>query len=198
VSKPLQIGVTGGIGSGKSLVCKIFAVLGAPVYDADSRAKWLMNNDAEVKISLLLEFGEESFTKNGLNRDYIAQLVFNDSAKLAKLNAIVHPAVGKDYAQWISKQNAKYSIKEAALMFESGAYKALDKIINVSAPEALRISRVVKRDTFRKKEEVQAIISKQLTEEERNNRSDYSLLNDEQQLLLPQIIALHNQFSNLY
>jgi dephospho-CoA kinase len=196
MSKPLQIGVTGGIGSGKSIVCKIFAVLGAPVYDADSRAKWLMNNNSDVKKSIRLEFGEESFNNNGLNRDYLAKLVFNDQSKLTKLNAIVHPAVGKDYTEWVGKQTSKYTIKEAALMFESGAYKALDKIINVSAPEELRIIRVLKRDAFREKEEVRAIIDKQLSEEERNNRSEYTLYNDEKELLLPQIIALHKQFSN--
>jgi dephospho-CoA kinase len=196
MSKPLQIGVTGGIGSGKSIVCKIFAVLGAPVYDADSRAKWLMNNNSDVKKSIRLEFGEESFNNNGLNRDYLAKLVFNDQSKLTKLNAIVHPAVGKDYTVWVGKQTSKYTIKEAALMFESGAYKALDKIINVSAPEELRIIRVLKRDAFREKQEVRAIIDKQLSEEERNNRSDYTLYNDEKEMLLPQIIAIHRQFSN--
>jgi dephospho-CoA kinase len=190
----LQIGVTGGIGSGKSLVCKIFSTLGAAIYDADSRAKWLTNNDAKIKEEITAHFGPEAYNSTGLNRDFIAKKVFNNGGQLQTLNSIIHPAVGIDYKNWVDDQNAPYVVKEAALMFESGSYKTLDKVINVSAPLELRIARVLKRDAFRSREEVLAIISKQLSEEERNERSDYVIINDERQMLLPQVIGLHERF----
>ncbi len=193
----LQIGVTGGIGSGKSLVCKIFSTLGVAIYDADSRAKWLTNNDKSIRDSVIEHFGKEAYTSVGLNRDYIAQKVFNNADQLQLLNSIIHPAVGTDYTQWASEQSSAYIIKEAALMFESGSYKMLDKIINVAAPIELRIARVLKRDSFRTKDEVLAIINKQLSDKERSKRSDYEIVNDEQEMLLPQVIKLHNEFKKL-
>lgn len=193
----LQIGVTGGIGSGKSLVCRIFSTLGIAIYDADSRAKWITNNDISVKKAVIEHFGEEAYTAVGLNRGFMAQKVFNNVDQLHILNGIIHPAVGKDYELWASEQSSAYIIKEAALMFESGSYKMLDKVINVSAPIKLRIARVLKRDSFRTKDEVLAIINKQLSEEERSERSDYEIVNDEQQMLLPQVLALHDKFSAL-
>ncbi|MEM9391287.1 MAG: dephospho-CoA kinase [Bacteroidota bacterium] len=192
----LQIGVTGGIGSGKSLVCNIFAVLGIPIYNADSRARWLMNNQQELKESIIEHFGQGAYDPGGaLSRDYIARLVFNDPEELKKLNSLVHPAVGKDYAQWFPNQKADYTIKEAALMFESGSYKGLDYVINVSAPVEKRVLRVLKRDTFRSENEVRAIIEKQLPEFERIEKSDFVITNDDQQMIIPQILGLNQRFS---
>ena len=192
----LQIGVTGGIGSGKSLVCKIFSILGIPVYDADSRARWLMNNQYELKESIKEHFGPKSYDRNGaLNRDYVAQRAFNDPEQLKRLNSLVHPAVGIDYAEWVSKQKADCTIKEAALMFESGSYKELDHVINVSAPEELRIRRVLERDSFRKEAEIRAIMAKQISEEERSQKSDFIIINDDHQMVLPQVLTLHDRFS---
>ncbi len=195
MNKPLQIGITGGIGSGKSFVCNIFRHLGVPVYDADTRAKQLMNTDTELKHSLIAVFGEETYNEAGLNRAYLADKVFNDSDKVKELNAIVHPAVGNDYKDWVEQNHqAQYVIKEAALMFESGSAKLLDKVIYIHAPEDLRISRVRKRDPQRSTESIRAIISKQLSAEEMRSKADFVIENDEDQMLLPQIIAFHKQF----
>lgn len=192
----MQIGITGGIGSGKSFVCNIFKHLGVPVYDADSRAKYLMNTDADLKQQLINTFGPETYNASGLNRSYLANQVFNNSDKVKALNALVHPAVGKDYAVWVSQQNqAQYVLKEAALMFESGSAKLLDKVIYVHAPEALRISRVMVRDPQRTEESIKAIMSKQLSAGELKAKADFIIENDEKQMLLPQIIALHQQFT---
>ncbi len=196
MSKPLQIGITGGIGSGKSFVCNIFKHLGVPVYDADSRAKHLMNTDADLKQKLINTFGPETYNASGLNRSYLAYQVFNDSDKVKTLNAMVHPAVGKDYAAWVSQQNqTQYVLKEAALMFESGSAKLLDKVIYVHAPVALRISRVMVRDPQRTEESIKAIMSKQLSAGELKAKADFIIENDEKQMLLPQIMALHQQFT---
>lgn len=188
-----KIGVTGGIGSGKSLVCKIFSHLSTPVYDSDVRAKWLMNNDPIIRESLIEVFGQESFTpESSLNRDYIAKKVFNNQDNLLKLNKIVHPRVAIDFDKWcLRHQNSAYVIKEAALMFESGAYKTLDLVINVSAPLDLRIKRVLKRDPFRSKEEVLSIIDKQMSEEDRIEKSNEVIYNDENRMVIPQVLRLH-------
>lgn len=194
-SAPLKIGVTGGIGSGKSLVCKIFSLLEIPVYNADARAKWLTNNSPVIKEHIIEKFGKEAYNQQGLDRDYIVNIVFNDPERLQELNSIIHPEVGKDYDHWVNENNtAPYLINEAALMFESGSYKKLDKVINVSAPESLRIQRVLRRDPFRSEKEIKAIIAKQLHESERQERADYNIFNDEKQLLIPQVLNLHQKF----
>lgn len=193
-STPLEIGVTGGIGSGKSLVCKIFSKLGIPVYDADSRAKWLTNNLPKIRQKVTEKFGEQAYNEKGLDRNYIAGLVFNDPEKLQALNAIIHPEVGKDYDHWVKENNAApYVIKEAALMFESGSHKRMNKVINISAPEQLRIQRVLKRDPFRSEKEILSIIGKQMPEAERQERSDFIIYNDEKQLLIPQVLDIHRK-----
>lgn len=193
----LQVGITGGIGSGKSLVCKIFSSLGIPIYDADTRAKWLTSNNPKIKEAIIKHFGPDSYTNSGLNREYIAQRVFNNKAELEILNGIIHPEVGNDYKAWVEGQKADYVIKEAALMFESGSYKVLDKVINVTAPIDLRVQRVLNRDSFRTEKEVRAIIEKQLPDKERIERSDYLINNDEKDMLIPQVLKLHNEFQAL-
>ncbi|MBL3654584.1 dephospho-CoA kinase [Fulvivirga sediminis] len=191
---PLQVGVTGGIGSGKSLVCKIFQALGAPVYNADQRGKWLTDNDPEIIHEVTVLFGAKAYKDNHLDRPYIANIVFNNPEKLNQLNHIIHPKVGRDYSTWLKEQTYVYVIKEAAIMFESGSHKMLDKIINVYASEEMRIKRVMQRDKFRTEKEIKAIIEKQMPEPERHDRSDYIVNNDESEMLLPQLLDLHSAF----
>jgi len=193
-SRPLLVGITGGIGSGKSTVCKLFSLLGVPVYTADDRAKWLMNHDSPLKEKILEVFGSESYLSNGeLNRAYLAASVFSNPEKVAALNALVHPAVRKDFMDWVSQQSAPYLIKEAALLFETGAAIELDCVINVSSPLRVRMARVLLRDPHRTEEQVNQIIDQQLPDEEKNERADFSIKNTDNKLLLPQVIALHEQ-----
>jgi dephospho-CoA kinase len=194
-----RIGITGGIGSGKSVVARVFAALGAPVYDSDSRAKWVMAHDPVLREQLQAAFGAETYDAGGqLNRPYLAQVAFNDATQLARLNALVHPRVGADYAAWATAQAAAgypYCLKEAALLYESGAYRGLDAIITVFAPAAVRTARVLRRDAHRSAAEVQAIMGKQLSEEEKLTRAEYVVYNDDSQLVLPQVLALDAAFS---
>lgn len=195
VSKALQIGITGGIGTGKSLVCKVFAQLGVPIYDADSRAKWLMNHADALKEAIRAQFGHEAYSNSGqLNRAYLASIVFGDETQIRQLNALVHPAVAEDYAQWLGTQSSPYVLKEAALMIESGSYRVLDQLIVVSAPLALRIARIRLRDPQRSEEEILGIISKQMPEEEKLTYAQVVLPNDEQQALLPLILRCHEHW----
>lgn len=195
--KPLQIGITGGIGSGKSLVCKIFEKLGASVYDADSRAKYLMTTDGILISQIKKEFGDLSYQGPILNRVFLAQTVFSDEQKLFRLNQLVHPRVHFDYQQWVDKHDGElYVIKEAALMFESKSNKMLDKVIVVYAPEALRIKRVTQRDQHRSEKQIKDIIQRQWPEEEKMKQADFVIYNDEHQLVTPRILELHQLFSN--
>jgi len=198
LKKPLQIGITGGIGSGKSLVCHIFTLLGVPVYDADSRAKTLMTTDGILVSQIKKEFGVLSFRADGsLNREYLAEHVFGNPDKLKILNSLVHPRVGEDYAHWVTEQTSSYALKEAALLFEAKSNQALDKIIVVSAPEELRIQRVLQRDKHRTEQQVKDIIRNQLEDEKKVKLADYVILNDERTPLIPQVIALHKQFLSM-
>ena len=189
-----MVGITGGIGSGKSLICKIFAVLCAPVYEADARAKWLMDNNAEVKAAIEALFGVAAYDSDKLNRQYLADHVFHDKTKLEQLNGIVHPAVHKDFNQWCGQHKYPFVIKEAALLVETGSYQSLDALIVVTAPEELRIKRVLQRDPQRSEKEIRGIMDKQLPPEETTSHADFIISNDEQQLITPQVIQLHEAF----
>ncbi|WP_020532844.1 dephospho-CoA kinase [Flexithrix dorotheae] len=194
-NKPKLIGITGGIGSGKSLVCKVFSTLGIPIYYADDRAKYLMAFNEDLQGEIKKAFGEKSYlAPHKINRDFLAAEVFNNSEKLKKLNSLVHPAVGKDFQTWTNmyKENP-YVIKEAALLFESGSYISLDKIITVFASETTRIKRVQKRDSFRSEDEIKSIIAKQFPEKERQKLADFVIDNDGGQLILPQLLKIHQQ-----
>ena len=192
----LKIGITGGIGVGKTIVCRLFEVLGIPVYDADTRAKWVMQYDPALKQELQTTFGEETYTSEGnLNRAYLASVVFNNHERLEKLNALVHPHVGLDFERWAAANaDAPYLIKEAALMFESESWRQMDEIIVVTAPLDVRLKRLLKRDTHRTEADIKAIIGKQLSEEEKIARAQHVVYNDDQQLLIPQVLTLHEQF----
>ena len=194
---PLQIGITGGIGSGKSIVCKIFSCLDIPVYEADSRAKWLTNNHPEIKTKVLELLGDKSYTSEGFyNNSYVASVVFKDEDLLKKLNAIIHPVVMQDTERWISeKSGAAYVIKEAAIMNKAGNKNNLDYVIVVEAPAELRIKRILQRDN-RSQEEIKAIIQRQISDEERNKIADFVINNDEESALIPQVLHLHNLFLN--
>lgn len=196
-SNRLQIGITGGIGSGKSLISKIFHALGIPVYDADSQAKVLMTQDASLVGQIKREFGEQSYTAPGiLNREYLSKTVFNDPDKLERLNRLVHPQVADDYIRWAEeKSSSPYLLKEAALLFESGSYKTLDKIIVVHSPEELRIAHILKRDPHRDVQKIKDIIRNQMPEEEKLKRADFIITNDETQLIIPQVLELHRKFT---
>lgn len=192
----LRIGLTGGIGSGKSTVAKVFETLGVPVYYADDAAKRIMNEDEELKKQLKQQFGETVYTEGKLNRKALAEIVFTDPAKLNRLNAITHPATIADAERWMQKQTTPYAIKEAALIFESGAQKFLDYVIGVTAPAPLRIQRTMHRDGITK-EEVMARMDKQMDESIKMRLCDFVLTNDEQEMLLPQVIELHSKFLTL-
>ncbi len=197
MASPLQVGITGGIGSGKSLVCKIFKCLGTPVYDADSRAKALMSTDVELAAAIKKEFGPLSYRPDGtLDRAYLSKVTFGKSDRLEKLNNLVHPRVADDYRQWL-KAHSKHSyvLREAALLYEAGSYKTTDKMIVVSAPENVKIKRVLARDPQRSREEIKAIMSSQWPDEEKLKRADFIIYNDNQHLVIPQVLMLHNQFA---
>ncbi|WP_207433836.1 dephospho-CoA kinase [Sabulibacter ruber] len=192
----LKIGITGGIGSGKSIVCKCFQLLGVPVYDSDTRAKWVMNFDPELREQLISTFGPETYdAQQQLNRTYLSQRVFHDAEQLAKLNGLVHPQVRKDFYRWLDVNiQAPYVLKEAALMFESNAYTQVDHVLTVSAPIEVRRARTLLRDPHRNAAQVDAIMDKQLSEEERIRRAQFVLYNDDAQLVLPQVVQLHQRF----
>ncbi len=190
-----RIGLTGGIGSGKTTVAKIFEVLGIPVYYADDAAKRLMNTDPLLKEEIIKNFGEPAYANAELDRKYMASVVFNDKAKLELLNSLTHPATIRDAEAWMKKQSTAYIIKEAALIFESGADKTLDHVIGVYAPLPLRIKRTMTRDRITE-EEVLKRINRQMDEEEKMKRCDFVIVNNEDQMLLPQVLSLHKKFSS--
>jgi dephospho-CoA kinase len=190
------IGITGGIGSGKSLVCRVFKLLGVPVYDADAAAKRLMETDPQVRNEIIRSFGPASFLNDGhLNRRYLAGIVFNDPEQLNKLNGIVHPAVAKDFKIWKSTCRAEYVIREAAILLESGTYHDLDGIILIESPEALQIQRVKERDN-RSEEEIKSIISRQWTSENKRKYANFIIQNNLHTLLLPQILQIHRALTH--
>ena len=195
----LKIGITGGIGSGKTTVSKIFEVLGIPVYYADERAKVLMNTDEDIKHKIKELFGSKSYDATGnLNRKYLASIVFNSKDKLQQLNDIVHPEVKRDFERWLKQHEGKedYVMKEAALLFETGGDKELDYTILVFAPEKLRIDRVIKRDNV-DEESVLARMRNQLDEDKKFDLADLVILNDNEHLLIPQVLQLHRIFKEL-
>jgi len=190
----LKIGITGGIGSGKTTVCKVFEALGIPIYYADDRAKFLMNTDEFLVTEITKLFGEKAYLSIGeLNRPHIASIAFSDKEVLQKLNALVHPVVHQDSKKWFSEQqNVPYVLKEAALHFETGGYKMLDKMITVFAPKEVRIERVMKRDN-RTAAEVEARVNNQMPDSEKVKLADFVIYNDGSQSLIQQIYTIHQK-----
>ncbi len=189
------IGITGGIGSGKSTVARIFGLLGIPVYSADDAAKEIMVKDPLLIQQIRETFGQEAYFPDGaLNRRFLSDIVFSDKTRLEQLNTLVHPATIRDSEAWAARQQAPYVIKEAALMFETISFHYVDKVIGVYAPQALRIRRVMERDGV-DRNAVLARMHKQLDEQIKMKLADYIIYNDEQQMVIPQVLALHRQLS---
>jgi dephospho-CoA kinase len=192
----LKIGLTGGIGSGKTIVAHLFEIIGIPVYYADNRTKLLMNTKPELREAIIKNFGERSYINNELNRSYLASVVFNDRQKLDLLNSITHPATINDAEEWMHRQHTPYAVKEAALLFESGAAEKLDYIIGVYAPQHIRVKRVMARDNLTT-EEVMKRISKQLDEEMKMKLCDFVVTNNEQVQVIPQVLELDKKFRSM-
>ncbi|WP_026904793.1 dephospho-CoA kinase [Pedobacter glucosidilyticus] len=189
----MKVGITGGIGSGKTTICKLFELLGIPVFYADTVGKELMLSDLAVKQAIVNLFGDSAyFPDTSLNRKYIADIVFKDNEKLNALNAIIHPAVKDAFLLWSEKQSAPYVLKEAALLFESKSYLDNDSNILVSSSVELRIKRVMERDQT-SREKVLERIEKQLPEEEKQKLADFFILNNEELHIIPQVLKLHHQ-----
>jgi len=195
----IKIGITGGIGSGKTTVCRIFEKLGIPVFYADTVAKEIMITDPVLREGIVKAFGKDSYDLSGkLNNKYIAQIVFNDKQELDKLNGLVHPAVFRAFDSWEEtiSANVPYTLKEAALLFESGSYKMCDKNILVTAPAEVKIQRVIARDGATRAQ-VEARMDKQLSDDEKKKMADFLITNDESQSVILQVLELHHQFINL-
>ena len=192
----MKIGITGGIGSGKSTVTSIFELLDIPIYYADIEAKRLMVESGQIRNKVIALFGEEAYVGGVLNRSHVASIAFRDASVLAQLNAVVHPVVIADYKGWEKKQKSPYTIKEAALLFESGSYLDSDLNILVSSPLELRLARVIKRDQALK-EDVLARINKQMPEEEKEKLADFIVYNNESQFLIVQVLELHKKILRL-
>jgi len=190
-----KIGITGSIGSGKTYVSKVFESLGISVFNADNEAKKIMSCSFDLINSIKNEFGEDIYDKYSLNKKKLASIVFSDSAKLKKLNSIVHPIVKQEFLNWCKIQKSPYVIKEAAILFESNSYQELDSIICVSAPKKLRIDRVRSRDSL-KDYEINNRMRNQFSQEQKEDLSDYIIVNDEKKLLLTQIIRIHEKLIN--
>lgn len=188
-----KVGITGGIGSGKSLVCSVLEKFGIPVYYADKEARRLMNTSPGLRMAIQDVFGKELYRSGELDRQEMGRRVFGEPELLQKLNHLVHPVVKEDFISWSEKwDQAPYVIEEAAILFESGASAHMDLSVLVYAPVALRIARVMKRDGL-SRSEIEMRINTQMDEEKKKELADWVLLNDEENLLLPQIVALHEE-----
>ena len=197
MNKPLSIGLTGGIGSGKSLVADFFKLLGIPVYISDLEAKKLMQTNSLVRENLINAFGEVVYFDSGeLNRSELAKIIFNNASALKRMNSIVHPQVRLHYKEWLSQYaGVSYVIQESAILFDTGLYKNFDKIITVTADKEIRLSRVVERDSC-SRESVLERMSKQISEQDKIEKSDFVIYNNTE-LVIPQIIDIHNQLLEL-
>lgn len=193
-NKPILVGITGGIGSGKSTICKVFNHLGVPSYDSDSRARTLMVSHTSLIAQLKAAFGDDLYVDGQLQRQKLAAKVFQDEAQLQQLNALVHPAVAKDFEKWVdSNSDQKVLIKEAALLIETNSYQTLDELIVVMAPEALKIKRVLQRDPHRTEQDVKNIMENQMIDAERAFHASYTIINDGQTMVLPQVLEIFEE-----
>ena len=190
----IKVGLTGGMGSGKTTIARIFMQLGVPIYFSDTRAKYLMQNNKFLQESLISLFGSKVFTNGLLNRSYISSIVFSNPEELVKLNTLVHPFVEKDFQYWLASKSTNYVLKEAAILFEVGADKFLDQVILVESPEDLKISRVILRDGITR-EEVLMRMAKQWSDDKKRTNADYIIYNNEKCSLLNQILMLDSIFS---
>jgi dephospho-CoA kinase len=193
----IEVGITGGIGAGKTLVANIFRTFGIPVYNSDAEAKRLMNEDEDLKAQIINLFGQKAYVKEVLNRSYLTEVVFKNQDNLNRMNSLVHPAVIKDYNKWLTKyKNKSITIKEAALLFESGSYKDLDYTILVLAPKLMRIGRILLRDVNRSKQDVEDIIDKQMSDSRKKKLSDFVIINDGERMVVPQVLEIYKNLVN--
>ncbi|WP_319273298.1 dephospho-CoA kinase [uncultured Draconibacterium sp.] len=189
----LKIGITGGIGSGKSVICRIFNLLGAPVFEADAWAKKLVNTHPEIKCGLIDWYGPDIYATNGtIDRKKLAGIIFTDGKEMQKVNGLIHPVVRQEFMLWANEQNSPYVIHEAAILFESGFYKMMDYTLLVTAPVNMRIDRVTRRDGS-SKEAVKERMSKQWKDEQKSELASIEIINDNKTLLIPQIIKIDKQ-----
>ncbi|RLD61218.1 MAG: dephospho-CoA kinase [Bacteroidetes bacterium] len=190
----LKIGITGGIGSGKTIICEIFKQLNIPVYNADNEAKKILIENKTVRKKLIENFGDNIYLNSSeINKEFLANIIFNSSSDIKKMNSIVHPAVWDDFLSFTqNKSDCEYVILEAAILIESGFYKNMDYVINVSAPQDVRIKRVMMRNNMKRNSVVQRINS-QISEQERIKKSDFVIINDDKKLVLPQVLDLHKK-----
>lgn len=186
----LKVAITGGIGSGKSLVCQVFKTLGIPIFNADDTSNQLVENNLELKASIIELFGKEAYINGNYNRKFIGNIVFSNPEKLQLLNDLIHPLAIQAAKQWFEEQHAPYAIKEAAILFESNAQQDIDIVIGITAPEAVRIERVMQRTGYNK-EEVIKRIALQMPEEEKMAKCDYVIQNDNKTAILPQLLRIH-------
>jgi dephospho-CoA kinase len=193
----IKIGITGGIGSGKTLICEVFKILGSPIYYADDEAHYITDHDPEIRKSIISLTGEHIYAGNELKRQLLAEYIFNDKSLLKQVNRIIHPKVADHFNNWcIHHKHHPYIIQESAILLESDAVKYFDKIVTVSAPEPVRIKRVLSRKNMTP-EKIKAILRNQWDEKEKIKRSDYIIINDNKQLVLPQVLHLHQVFLQL-
>lgn len=193
----LKLGVTGGIGSGTSTVCKVFSVLGIPVFSADDEARKLQDNDIDLRRKINDLAGKDLFTSGRLDRAALAELIFRNRELLEKVNSIVHPAVFSYYREWVKKQDTPYSIMEAAILFESGASEMMDRILTVVTPMEERIERVVKGKRLTR-EQVTERIMNQIDDETRISKSDYVIFNSEKDMIIPAVLGVHKEMLRQY
>ena len=190
----VKVGVTGGIGSGKSTVCKIFEILGIPIFHSDYEARKLYSDDEEVIGSLKAWYGKSIYRlEKEVDKEKLAEIIYKDPFELKRINALIHPKVRERFAEWINRhESLPYVINESALLFETGISESFDLIVNVAAPLEMRIERIISRDG-RTKEEILAIANKQLSETDRIKRADITIHNDDTQHLIPQVLDAHSQ-----
>jgi len=188
---PYLIGITGGIGSGKSTVSQIISHLGYKVYDSDARAHEIINENKLIKDKLIESFGSDIYQDSKFNKEYVSKLIFNDESAKTKINSIVHPEVINDFKNWVKENKIeKFLFKESALLFESSSYKDLDKTVYIYCDKDIRIERIKIRDPHRTRNEIEKIINNQISSDEANKLTDYNLVNDEKKLLLPKVVKL--------
>ena len=186
------LGLTGGIGSGKTTVAKMFEALGVPVYNADQSAKMLMQSSEDLKDKIKQLLGEDAYTENRLNKAFISEKIFNNKALLSQINALVHPEVARDFNSWLPLQTSVYVIKEVAILFETATEDQFDYILTVTAPEAIRIQRIIERDQIALTK-IKAVISNQLQDSEKTVKSDFVILNTDLNDTKNQVYDIHNK-----
>lgn len=193
----LKLGVTGGIGSGKTTVCRVFAVLGIPVFSADAEAKRIQDSDRELQKEINSLAGKDLFTSGRLDRSELARLIFNDKDLLEKVNSVVHPAVFKYFRKWAARQDSPYSVMEAAILFESGASRMMDRIVTVVTPIEERIERLINGNKFTR-EQIIGRINNQIDDESRITKSDYVIFNSENDMIIPAVLGIHDEMLRLF